>query len=51
MVPRGALERSEMGVNPLETKEERKPVTPEHDPRGMGLSFLNGGREGIEPTT
>jgi hypothetical protein len=29
MVPRGALERCETGANHLETREKRKPVTPE----------------------
>ena len=43
MVRRGALERCETGANPLETREKRKPVTPENDPRETGLSFLNGG--------
>jgi hypothetical protein len=43
MVRRGALERYETGANPLETREKRKPVTPENDPRETGLSFLNGG--------
>lgn len=46
MVWRGALERCETGANPLETREKRKPVTPENDPRETGLSFLNGGGGG-----
>lgn len=46
MVRRGALERCETGANPLETREKRKPVTPENDPRETGLSFLNGGGGG-----
>jgi hypothetical protein len=43
MVLRDALERCETGANPLETREKRKPVTWEFDPRETGLSFLNGG--------
>jgi hypothetical protein len=43
MVLRGGLERCETGASPLETREKRKPVTPENDPRETGLSFLNGG--------
>ncbi len=46
MVRRGVLEGCETGANPLETKEKRKPVTPENDPRETGLSFLNGGPGG-----
>ena len=46
MVRRGASERCETGANPLETREKRKPVTPEDDPRETGLSFLNGGGGG-----
>jgi len=46
MVRRGALERCETGANPVETREKRKPVTPENDPRETGLSFLNGGGGG-----
>jgi len=40
------LERCETGANPLETREKRKPVTPENDPRETGLSFVNGGGGG-----
>jgi hypothetical protein len=51
MVRRGGLERCETGASPLETREKRKPVTPENDPRETGLSFLNGGVASNEKIT
>ena len=36
-------------ANPLETREKRKPVTPENDPRETGLSVLHDGSALFQP--
>jgi len=43
---RGVLEGCETGATSLKTRGNRKPVTPENDPRETGCLFSNGGGGG-----